>query len=246
MNPYEITFIIRPDLEDEQTGGAIDQVNGRLEASGAEIIATYPWSPARRRMAFPIRDFGDGVYVTTTFQIDPQAIRELENGLKLNTSVLRFLVVQATELNIKQSQQRMQQATAPPPAPAPAAPPPAPAAEMPPVAPVPGQAESAPSMEPPPETAIPDVDVPLADPTVVVIEPASAEPVIALVEPDMVEPAVDAVEPDAAETEVAPPEPGVAEPTAVETESVTQVPEEAPEPGISTPEARIPVAEGEE
>jgi hypothetical protein len=71
-------------------------------------------------MAYPIRDFGDGYYVTATFRLDPQTVRQVENPLRLNDRILRFLVVLATDQNIRQSQQRMQQAASTA-APAPAA-----------------------------------------------------------------------------------------------------------------------------
>lgn len=145
MNPYEMTFILRPDLDDDATRAALDAVLGRLRTAGAEIIATFPWNPARRRMAYPIAEFGDGYYVTTTFRIQTDAIREFENALKLNTNVLRFLLVQATEANIAHSQ-RMQQAAAA----AAAAPAPQPQAAA------PGSPEPAPAAtagEPPPEVA---------------------------------------------------------------------------------------------
>ncbi len=121
MNAYETTFIVRPDLDDDQIRATTEQVTGRVESAGGEIIAAYAWSPARRRMAYPIRDFGDGFYATATFRLDPQAVRELENVLKLNDNILRFLIVQASDQAIRQSQQRAQQqaaAAAAPPAPA--------------------------------------------------------------------------------------------------------------------------------
>lgn len=108
MEPYEITYIVRPDLDEERIRGVVDALNGRL-GEGGELIATYPWNPPRRRMAFPIRDFGDGYYVTTTFNYPPQELRELERGLRLNGNILRFLIVQATPANVQQSQQRAQQ-----------------------------------------------------------------------------------------------------------------------------------------
>lgn len=105
MNTYEITFIIRPDMDEEATRGAIDAVNRRLEASGGEIIGPYMWMPPRRRLAFPIRDFGDGVYATTVFKIESDALREIENSLRLNENILRFLVVQASEGTIRRASQ---------------------------------------------------------------------------------------------------------------------------------------------
>jgi small subunit ribosomal protein S6 len=108
-----MTFIVRPDLDEDQTRGVVDVVTGRLESAGAEMLATVPWNPPRRRMAYPIHDFGDGFYVTTVFNIDSQALRPVETQLRLNENLLRFLIVQATEQNIKQAQQRMQQAARP-------------------------------------------------------------------------------------------------------------------------------------
>lgn len=109
MNPYEITYIVRPDLEEEQTRAAVEGVTGRLESAGAEIVAVIPWNPPRRRMAYPIKDFGDGFYVTTVFRLEPQALKPIENALKLNERILRYLLIQATDQNIKQAQQRLAQ-----------------------------------------------------------------------------------------------------------------------------------------
>jgi small subunit ribosomal protein S6 len=196
LSPYEITFIIRPDMDDEETRAAIDQVTGRIESAGGEIIASYPWGPGRRRMAYPIRDFGDGVYVTATFRIDPNALGEIENALKLNERVLRFLIVQASDAAIKHSQQRAQQAAAaaaaPPTVPGPAETPvqPEPAAVAPQPEPVaaetaaeaPTEAAAVPTTpveEPPsePEAVVEESVAPAPDQTEAVVAAAIEEPV---------------------------------------------------------------------
>jgi small subunit ribosomal protein S6 len=119
LNPYEMTFIIRPDRDEDGTRAVAESVTGRISAAGGEIIAAIPWNPPRRRMAYPIKDFGDGFYVTTVFRIESSALGPIETALKLNDNILRFLIVQATDLNIKQALQRVQQqqaaAAAPPP-----------------------------------------------------------------------------------------------------------------------------------
>lgn len=111
MNLYEMTFIVRPDLDDEQTRAVADQITERLKTAGGEIAAAYPWMPARRRLAYTIKDFNDGYYVTTVFRLEPGELREFENGLKLNDNILRFLIVTATENNIRQAQNRLHQLT---------------------------------------------------------------------------------------------------------------------------------------
>jgi len=121
LNAYEITFIVRPDLDDDSIDAVVEQVAARIQSGGGEIIATLPWTPARRRMAYPIKDYGDGVYITITFRFDSQSLREMESGLRLNERILRFLVVQSTDLQVQQAQQRLLQrqaaAAAPPPTP---------------------------------------------------------------------------------------------------------------------------------
>jgi small subunit ribosomal protein S6 len=165
LNAYEMTYIVRPDLDDEQTRAVIDGVASRVQTSGGEVIATVPWNPPRRRMAYPIKDFGDGFYVTTVFRIDAPALRPLENTLRLNDRILRFLLVQATETNIRQAQQRMQQASQPQPVRAPE-----PAAVAAPAA-TPATAASA------PEQAVPTSETVAEQvPIVVAVEEAEPQP----------------------------------------------------------------------
>jgi small subunit ribosomal protein S6 len=110
LNPYEMTFIVRPDKDEDETRAAVQTVTGRSETIGGEVIATAPWNPPRRRMAYPIREFGDGYYVTTVFRMNAEGVRLLENSLKLNENVLRYLMVRATDNAVEQVQQRAQQA----------------------------------------------------------------------------------------------------------------------------------------
>lgn len=175
MNPYEMTFIVRPDLDDEQLRAAIDAVTGRLESVGGEIIATYNWTPPRRRMAFPIRDFGDGYYVTTTFRLSTDRIGEIEGWLKLNDAVLRYLLVRATDMAIRHSQQRQHQAQQPQPQPVPvpaATGAPAPATQT------QAAAQPAPAAQPEPETqpASAPSPEPEAEPAAVAEEQVQTQP----------------------------------------------------------------------
>ncbi len=182
MESYEITFIVRPDLDEDQIRGVVDGITSRINSSGGEVIATFPWNPARRRLAYPINDFGDGFYVTTTFRFAPDGIKELERGIRLNENLLRFLIVQATELSIQQSQQRSQQAAAAAARAAEqaAAPPqavPAPSVPAQPVPAQPGPAESAPSApEPSPEPVESAPAPPQTEAAPVQAQAAPAEP----------------------------------------------------------------------
>jgi small subunit ribosomal protein S6 len=96
--PYELLVLVMPELADEALDAEIERVSGILAAQGAEI--TYlkrdtPWG--RRRLAYPIGRFRDATYLLYRFNSEPQAIRRIEQELKLNQQVIRYLVTRYEE-----------------------------------------------------------------------------------------------------------------------------------------------------
>ena len=90
--------ILLPDLADENLTGAIDRVSGYISAESGtikEILNDSPWG--RRRLAYTIRyngqDYRDGIYVIWHFDLEPSRMNEIERELKLDTRVIRYLVV---------------------------------------------------------------------------------------------------------------------------------------------------------
>jgi small subunit ribosomal protein S6 len=90
--------ILLPDLADENLTGAIDRVSGYISAENGsikEILNDSPWG--RRRLAYTIRyngqDYRDGIYVIWHFDLEPSRMTEVERELKLDTRVIRYLVV---------------------------------------------------------------------------------------------------------------------------------------------------------
>jgi small subunit ribosomal protein S6 len=95
---YELMVILLPELADEALTGAIDRVSGYISNVGAEvreILQDSPWG--RRRLAYTIRfngtDYRDGYYAIWHFNSIPSALGDLERDLKLDTSVIRHLLV---------------------------------------------------------------------------------------------------------------------------------------------------------
>ena len=95
---YEMLAVLLPDQGDEETQAAIDKMisyitdeNGTIDSVNAES----PWG--RRRLAYTIRhegvDYRDGHYVLAYFTVMPSAITEIERELKLDTNVVRYLIL---------------------------------------------------------------------------------------------------------------------------------------------------------
>jgi small subunit ribosomal protein S6 len=90
--------ILLPELVDEALTATIERVSGYVTSVGAEIqevLQDSPWG--RRRLAYTIRfngtDYRDGYYAIWHFNSIPSALGDLERDLKLDTSVIRHLLV---------------------------------------------------------------------------------------------------------------------------------------------------------
>jgi small subunit ribosomal protein S6 len=95
VRDYELVFIIAPAVEDEAVEDVVKRVSGWIQADGGEVTKTEPWG--RRELAYPIRDFSEGTYVLLNARMNPFALGELERSMKLDTSIIRHLLVRMDE-----------------------------------------------------------------------------------------------------------------------------------------------------
>ena len=58
---------------------------------GATVTSADRWG--KRRLAYEIDDFREGVYAVVKLQAEPGATAELERNLRLAPEVMRYLVV---------------------------------------------------------------------------------------------------------------------------------------------------------
>jgi len=91
LRDYELMTIFKPDLEEADLQAAVERLNGLITARGGEIASSDAWG--RRRMAYTIEDYRDGIYTVTKLQMDPKAADELERTLKLNDQIIRYLLI---------------------------------------------------------------------------------------------------------------------------------------------------------
>ena len=119
LRDYEILYIVRPELDDEQLQAAIATVDKLIESLGGATQKTDVWG--RRRLAYEVRHLREGQYVLTDFQIDPARVPELEGTLKISDTVFRHLVVRKPEIKVRRKPKAAAQAAQEEPAPQPVA-----------------------------------------------------------------------------------------------------------------------------
>jgi small subunit ribosomal protein S6 len=114
MNDYEVTYILRPSLEEAEVEERANAIAEIIKNQGGQVTGVERLG--KKRLAYEISDAREGNYVVMQFQSDPAASKELERQLKLHEEVLRALVIR---LDAKMLAHMAALAAAAPPAPAP-------------------------------------------------------------------------------------------------------------------------------
>jgi small subunit ribosomal protein S6 len=112
MNDYEVTYILRPNLEEEAVDAKATAISEIIKGQGGELVAIEKLG--RKRLAYEIDDLREGTYVVMQFKSSGEASKELERQLKLDETVLRHLVI---HLDKKALAAMAQAAANPPPLP---------------------------------------------------------------------------------------------------------------------------------
>ena len=96
MRNYEIMYILRADLEEEARKAVIDELAGIITSNGGKVTATDE-SMGLRDFAYEIKEQSKGYYVVLKASMTNETINEFNRRVKINSSVLRHLIVVAHE-----------------------------------------------------------------------------------------------------------------------------------------------------
>ena len=89
---YEITYIIKPDVDDEAKKAIIDKYTKVIADNGGEMVEAKDWG--KRRFAYEIEKYREGsYYIMTFYAVDAAAVYEFARLSKIDDSVLRSMTV---------------------------------------------------------------------------------------------------------------------------------------------------------
>jgi small subunit ribosomal protein S6 len=100
---YELTYIVNSNLSEEEVAAQTDKVRSFINELAGEVKNEKLGE--KRRLAYPIKKHGYGYYVTIEFNIEPQNVIELDKKIKLQSNVLRHLLI--TKEIIKETHRRI-------------------------------------------------------------------------------------------------------------------------------------------
>ncbi|MBT9332524.1 30S ribosomal protein S6 [Paracidobacterium acidisoli] len=92
---YEVMFIVRPDIEDEELDKLIAGLEQTVVNGGGVVRSTEKLG--RRKLAYLVRKFSDGNYVLLTIDADGALVHEVERRLRVSEPVIKFITVRMDE-----------------------------------------------------------------------------------------------------------------------------------------------------
>jgi len=95
MRNYEVMFIVRPDVVDEDADKLIAQMEGVVTGAGGKMVKAEKMG--RRRLAYRVHKQREGLYVLFKLQGDGDTVREFERRLKVTDTVIKYLTVSMDE-----------------------------------------------------------------------------------------------------------------------------------------------------
>jgi small subunit ribosomal protein S6 len=91
VRQYETGFVLSPTLSEEETAQFVQQMAEIVAQKKGRMVKQDIWG--KRRLAFPIKRFQEGVYVFFTYEGAGDISAELERRFKQSDAVIRFMTV---------------------------------------------------------------------------------------------------------------------------------------------------------
>jgi small subunit ribosomal protein S6 len=92
---YELMFIVRPDMLEEDQDKLISTLESVVTSSGGAVKSVERMG--KRRLAYMVRRFHDGLYMLLTVEGGGGLIHELERRLRVTEPVIKFITVRIDE-----------------------------------------------------------------------------------------------------------------------------------------------------
>jgi small subunit ribosomal protein S6 len=91
IRTYETVFITLPTLTDEEERSVVDALTAVVTDGGGTFAANDRMG--RRRLAYPIKKFEDGVYTRFLYDSDSSVPKELDRRLRISDKIIRHMTI---------------------------------------------------------------------------------------------------------------------------------------------------------
>lgn len=91
MKQYQLTYLISPDLTEEELKIISEEINNLFKEKGA--ILNKINNPIRRYLGYQIKNKREAFLTAVNFSIEPEKIKEIEKYLKGKQQIIRYTIL---------------------------------------------------------------------------------------------------------------------------------------------------------
>ncbi|NLJ72883.1 MAG: 30S ribosomal protein S6 [Syntrophomonadaceae bacterium] len=96
MRTYELMFILKPDLTEEDLAETKERLKQIIADFAGEFVNEADgWG--KKRLAYSIEDYTEGVYSLWYFKGQPETAQEIDRVIKLSDKFLRHIIIRQDE-----------------------------------------------------------------------------------------------------------------------------------------------------
>jgi len=92
---YELMFIVRPDMPEEEQDKLISNLETQVGNAGGTVKSVERMG--KRRLAYLVRKFQDGIYMLMVLEGEGGMVKEVERRLRVTEPVIKFMTVRVDE-----------------------------------------------------------------------------------------------------------------------------------------------------
>ena len=91
MNKYESVCIIAPNNDDTQVSHIIEKIQNKIAKFSNQPINIE--NLGKKKLAYEIRKFTEGIYLIINFQCEPQYVAKLQRYYRITEEIMKFIIV---------------------------------------------------------------------------------------------------------------------------------------------------------
>jgi len=91
MRTYELMFIIKPDLQEENIKENTEQIKSIIEQNGGKITREENWG--KKTLAYEIDNYEEGHYIVLNFEGEGKVAKAIGPKLRHNEDIMRWIIV---------------------------------------------------------------------------------------------------------------------------------------------------------
>lgn len=91
MNNYEVTFLVKLELDVEGRKKLVEKITALVEKTGGKVTKKENWG--KKPLAYQIKKQTEADFWFLEVALDPQEVKPLEEKLKIDENILRHLII---------------------------------------------------------------------------------------------------------------------------------------------------------